>query len=112
MSPPRLCIGCSRNVAIAGTSRCPDCTTSGWQVRRLPGADVNYRGNWPIIRKAQLKREPNCRVCGRPATVADHILNQARGGTHDPSNLQSLCTDCSRTKTAHEGHEGRRLRSR
>jgi 5-methylcytosine-specific restriction protein A len=32
-----------------------------------------------------------------------HILPLARGGTHDRSNLMSLCTSCHSTITAKDG---------
>ena len=51
----------------------------------------------------QVKREePNCRKCTNPATETDHILPLADGGMHDRANLQRLCTDCHRKKTAKE----------
>ncbi|MEG9303316.1 HNH endonuclease signature motif containing protein [Psychrobacter celer] len=37
-----------------------------------------------------------------PATDVDHIINKAKGGSDDPSNLQSLCRKCHRSKTANE----------
>jgi hypothetical protein len=34
-----------------------------------------------------------------PATEVDHIIALANGGTHDRSNLQSLCSACHINKT-------------
>ncbi|WP_345945876.1 HNH endonuclease [Psychrobacter sp. Ps4] len=37
-----------------------------------------------------------------PATDVDHIINKAKGGSDEPSNLQSLCRKCHLSKTANE----------
>lgn len=44
------------------------------------------------------------------ATVADHIIPLAEDGLDAESNLQALCEDCHRHKTAEESKRGvRRL---
>jgi len=44
------------------------------------------------------------------ATVADHIIPLAEDGPDAESNLQALCDDCHRYKTAEETKRGvRRL---
>ncbi|MBW3010581.1 HNH endonuclease, partial [Acinetobacter baumannii] len=35
----------------------------------------------------------------------DHIVNVARGGTDDESNLQSLCVPCHKKKTQQESRQ-------
>ena len=35
----------------------------------------------------------------------DHIVPLVDGGTHDPSNLQTLCTPCHKKKTAQEARQ-------
>ena len=42
------------------------------------------------------------RVCLPENLCADHIINKARGGGDDLSNLQTLCTECHKVKTANE----------
>lgn len=43
-----------------------------------------------------------------PASHCDHIVPKARGGTDEPSNLQSLCASHHSTKTnLEEGGWGR-----
>ena len=42
------------------------------------------------IRRAQLEREPDCRVCHNPAATVDHILAKAFGGSDHAENLQSV----------------------
>jgi len=85
---------------------------SGWAryAEKYPDRYAFYqRGGWKAARAQQLLREPNCRVCGRPAVVADHVVNRAEGGAAlDPSNLQSLCEEHHRQKTQAESHRGRK----
>lgn len=64
-------------------------------------------------REQLFTREPLCRVCrehGRTtrATVRDHIVPLAEGGTDAPSNIQPLCQACSNTKTHQESARGKR----
>lgn len=66
-----------------------------------------YGRRWQKIRAMQLAREPLCRHCAQrgettAATQVDHIVRLKRGGTHHPSNLQSLCASCHSKKTARE----------
>ena len=35
----------------------------------------------------------------------DHIVPLVDGGSHDPSNLQTLCTPCHKNKTAQEARQ-------
>lgn len=48
-----------------------------------------------------------CRLCDAPATVADHILAVAEGGSHDLDNGQALCAPCHDIKTRAEQARGR-----
>ncbi len=59
---------------------------------------------WRSTRRAQLRREPLCRECGKVATDVDHIdgLGPLGPRGHDPENLQSLCRPCHSRKTARE----------
>lgn len=60
------------------------------------------------IRRALLKEEPNCRLCGAPSTVADHIVPKCLGGATVRENYQALCEPCSRSKAGREGSMMRR----
>jgi hypothetical protein len=66
---------------------------------------------WRRLRRLQLARSPICEMedCLRPATIVDHHLARALGGTDDPDNLVSYCRPHHYTK-----HQGvfLRLRSR
>lgn len=61
-------------------------------------------------RKAALQRDNNkCVKCGNTEHLeVDHILNVARGGTHNLDNLQTLCHHCHHTKTQWESGAWRR----
>ena len=64
------------------------------------------------MRQQLFAREPFCRTCAqqgrkRVATIRDHIVSLAEGGTEDESNIAPLCQTCSDTKTAQESLRGR-----
>jgi 5-methylcytosine-specific restriction endonuclease McrA len=106
----RTCRICGRD-AVQGQSRCQrHLGGSGWAkyVLQDPERAAFYASAaWRSARAAQLRREPNCAVCGAKATVADHVRPRAEGGADlDPSNLQSLCADHHHEKTTAEGHAG------
>ncbi len=76
-----------------------------------PRSSPLYRtARWQRVRRAQLSREPLCRLHRQlgmvvVATVADHVLPHRGDETlfWDETNLQSLCADChSRHKQAQE----------
>jgi 5-methylcytosine-specific restriction protein A len=63
------------------------------------------------LRADLFNREPLCRECvkagrTRAATIRDHILPLAEGGTDDGDNIQPLCQACSDTKTQQESRRG------
>lgn len=65
------------------------------------------RGGRPWRRLKQKIHERDnwtCCQCGRVTMdlECDHIVNQARGGSDDESNLQSLCKSCHSKKTLQE----------
>ncbi|MCI3238198.1 HNH endonuclease [Streptomyces spinosisporus] len=49
-------------------------------------------------RAALLADGPACVYCVAPATTADHVIPQARGGTHDLDNLVPACGPCNTAK--------------
>ena len=71
-----------------------------------PGKRIRGRKG-QALRKARLRNEPLCRICkaeGRItlATVPDHILPLAKGGTDTDDNIRCLCADCHDTVTRQE----------
>jgi 5-methylcytosine-specific restriction protein A len=70
-----------------------------------------YGSGWQKRRARQLLRHPAYQwrragdrtLCGRQATEVDHVRPKVYGGSDDPSNLQSLCGEHHRAKTASEG---------
>lgn len=106
LAPPRPCshpkcgrINCDEHQAVAWR------TTDRPEVARIRGRELQRR------RKLLFAREPWCRVCiqdGRRvlATVRDHIVPLAEGGTEDERNTQPLCLDCSDAKTEKESLRG------
>jgi len=58
-------------------------------------------------RLRRLRNEPVCRDCAQAgrdtiATVPDHIVPLAKGGTDDDHNIRCLCHDCHRVRTAEQ----------
>ena len=88
---------------------------SGWDGRPSRHAR-GYGTAWDRLRLTILKRDRHlCQPCnanGRTsaATSVDHITPKAKGGTDDPTNLQSICSECREAKDAAD--RGRPLRPR
>ena len=58
-----------------------------------------------LLRQVVRKQEPFCRHClakGKytPTTEIDHIRPLFKGGSDDRANLQGLCDECHRIKSA------------
>jgi len=77
----------------------------GWK-HRNSRHDRGYGSKWQKTRKAALARDSHlCQACLRagmvtPATDVDHITPKYLGGTDALDNLQCLCRECHKTKTA------------
>lgn len=66
------------------------------------------------LRKRRLRNEPLCRMCkdeGRTtlATVPDHIVPLAKGGTDTDDNIRCLCADCHDKVTREEFNQRQRV---
>ena len=73
--------------------------------RRDPDSNKIYGRRWKTIRALYLSKHPLCEQClkaGRyvPAEEVHHIIPIAEGGTHEESNLMSLCKSCHSAITA------------
>lgn len=75
--------------------------------------DRGYGTAWDKLRLFILKRDNGlCQPCikqGRVtrATQVDHIVQKKSGGTDEESNLQAICSECHKQKTAREASHGR-----
>ena len=70
-----------------------------------------YGHAWRKRREQVLSEQPVCAMCKRRfAEQVDHIAPLAAGGTHERENLQGLCVECHRLKTARDGTAGRTLK--
>lgn len=110
----RFCLepGC-RALVSRGRCEAHGGTVDGWR-----GVSPNrLRGRRLQREREQLfAREPLCRQCReagrtRLATIRDHIVPLAEGGTDAPTNIQPLCRECSDIKTAAEARRGRQRAS-
>lgn len=68
---------------------------------------------WARKRIAVFRRDAyTCQTCGRVTSrpECDHIVPLAQHGTDCMENLQTLCAECHRAKTAVEANGGRPVR--
>lgn len=69
---------------------------NGLKLDRLP------RGTLPAIRAAQRNKCAICATSLKDVSHVDHIMPLARGGKHEPRNIQMLCGHCNVTKSARD----------
>lgn len=75
-----------------------------------------YGTAWDKLRKQIMQRDCGlCQPCAKAnkitlAVAVDHIKDKAKGGTDEPSNLQSICEPCHTAKTM--AAQGKTLRPR
>lgn len=89
-------------------------TTHRPRHRESKGRYGQGRGKgWAKLRKQVMDRDRwLCQPCARAgritvATECDHITPICNGGNDDPLNLQAICTDCHKAKSAQEANGGR-----
>ena len=66
---------------------------------RRPEIKKKYRNHWRKVRERYFAMHPYCEQCFKEGkmVMADevhHIIPVSRGGTHEASNLMSLCRSC------------------
>lgn len=108
---PKACRvrGCA-SVTVHPSGFCDQHVGEGWR-QHNKGQTSKQRGygpEWRTVRNAVIKRDKGlCQECKRegivrPGTSVDHIIAKAHGGSDAPSNLECICTDHHRAKTARE----------
>lgn len=113
--PRRGCAasGCPR-LAVEGSKYCEEHLKQSQQQynRYTRSADSNkkYGRSWKRIRDRYVSKHPLCERClkeGRytPVEEVHHILPISQGGTHDESNLMSLCRSCHEKIHHNELHD-------
>jgi 5-methylcytosine-specific restriction protein A len=101
MMPPRRCSSCGR--VVAGRCGC----RPAWRGVHVPPPRIRGR-RLQQLRADLFARQPVCVLCRvAPATIRDHIVNLAAGGTDTPDNEQAVCETCHDAKTADEATRGR-----
>ena len=102
--PRRGCAwnGCPK-LAAEGSQYCEEHRTEAARqynrYERSPEVKKKYGRAWQRIRSRYARSHPLCEQCfkeGRltPVEEVHHIIPVAKGGTHDFSNLMSLCRSC------------------
>lgn len=108
--------GCGRRIALPGYCETHAHLAAKWSRREDRKGSTTQRGygwQWQKQRERILERDGGlCQPCVRlarvtEATDVDHIVSKANGGTDDDVNLQSICVDCHKAKTARERQHGR-----
>jgi 5-methylcytosine-specific restriction protein A len=110
MKPRRRC-----TVSLCGQDATPGasyCATHAREDYRASDSTRIRGSRLQRLRKQLFMRFPLCVTCqaaGRVtmATIRDHVVPIAEGGTEDDRNVQALCQGCSDTKTAAESERGR-----
>jgi len=79
--------------------------------------DMQEFTNWGVLRNKVFKRDENiCKHCKKKkdttnGLIADHIIAIALGGDEwDINNIQTLCYDCNKIKTAEDSKKIAELR--
>ncbi|HCA7080784.1 TPA: HNH endonuclease [Citrobacter sedlakii] len=116
--PPRTPKACRkrgcRNTTTDRSGYCEEHRGEGWQQYK-PGQNRHQRGYgtaWDKRRARIMKRDRG--LCSEhlarglvvEARHVDHIIPKSQGGTDNDTNLQCLCVECHRAKTAREGQRG------
>ena len=119
-APAKLCSHPGCNAKATANGKCPahppkptDAPIKRERTKdKRPSAHKRgYDYRWNQARLAYLDEHPLCKHCQDnglivAATVVDHIINTAQGGTDDPTNLQTLCNPCHDKKTHAESMAG------
>lgn len=80
------------------TNPCPTHKRPAWAGSKR---NLNRPADWRKRRSLVIRRDGfKCVRCGSSGPLeVDHILSIAKGGSWEPTNLQTLCSECHRVKT-------------
>ena len=88
--------------------------TGGWSATRRASRHARgYGAEWDRARAKVMERDRGlCQPCARRGHVVlardvDHKVPKFEGGSDDEANLQAICADCHRVKTAEESKRAR-----
>ncbi|MDU6924012.1 HNH endonuclease signature motif containing protein [Franconibacter helveticus] len=117
--PPRMPKACRmRGCGKPTTDRSGYCEAhrgTGWE-RHNKGKTAAQRGygaEWRRVRNIVIRRDKGlCQSCKRqgifrPGSSVDHIVAKAHGGSNKLDNLECICSECHKAKTARERLNGR-----
>lgn len=107
--------GCAALVASGGYCEAHKLAAPGSFADRSRGSrhERGYGAQWDKLRLSVMARDAGlcvpCRKSGKisVATAVDHIVPKSQGGTDEKGNLQAICAECHRAKTARESARGR-----
>jgi 5-methylcytosine-specific restriction protein A len=94
----KLCPGCMAKHIPANEpeGRCLECRRKkqkAHDARRGTASQRGYGKKWRDLRAAAIAAQPWCSFCHHPGSrdnplSADHVVEKARGGSDDPSNIR------------------------
>ena len=99
-SAPTRCTEPGCGTLVTDGSRCEVHRRKAWANTSSRNRVID-KGKWIKVKRAHLRREPGCRVCGSTDGVqVDHIIEVTDGGAlYDDENCQTLCQAHHREKT-------------
>ena len=111
--PSKACTNCSKGIVRDGVySKCGP-KPKGWKSDKERGTrqQRGYGEDWQRLRKAKLAANPLCeehKKDGVPQSATEVHHTVPFNGINDPlrldwNNLQSVCAECHRKKTARRG---------
>jgi 5-methylcytosine-specific restriction endonuclease McrA len=91
--PRRIC-GCGKVVWSGELCACQIKRKAEADKRRPNANERGYDSRWSKARRTFLDKHPNCAICGKPASVVDHIEPHKgdKAKFWNSQNWQSLCS--------------------